>query len=152
MISGAGTPGEENIPLSDQNVAERAIQDTKAFVANLRGLIALADALGDAADLGPVDRHLRAAIYSLTNRRDVLQNEVTGLEEALATAKNELENTRRAAVESAQSIQDDAKAKLAAAEAALREAKAEAKRIVNAANDQARAVIAAEIEAIKSRL
>lgn len=134
------------------NVERQAVKDIKFLASTMRGLIELADLLGDAADLSKLRANLQVEIEDLTKHRDKLQGETGDLQAAHATVRDEMESNRRASLERSQAILDDAQRKLAQAEKSVSNAKAEAERIIQDAKAEGRAVVAREIEAIKARL
>jgi peptidoglycan hydrolase CwlO-like protein len=134
------------------NVSTAAIQNVKALALQMRGLLALAEALGDHVDLESRARELQRSVDALAAREAQLSAVLAEADERAAQTIREA--SQRAADQDAETERIRAAAASDRAKAAreLADARTEAKRIIAEAATSARTAVAAEVAAITRKL
>ena len=129
-----------------------AVQNILYLASTMRGLIALADTLGEASDLSGLIETRKASLADIQTQVDAasarLQSIGAEIDQKLATAQTRADEITN----SAQQLHADAEQVKDRADAVLADAKTEAARIVADARENARAAVVAEVDAIKRKL
>ena len=139
-------------PTARSSIAKAAIRDIRNLAGMMRGLLTLAEELGDVEDLQTLQREEE-------ERLAALKAEAGKLSEEFAGKTSEMERAIRNAGDVLRQVTHDVEAQQAVLAARQDEAgrvvevaRREAAAIIASAQEQGRAAVAAEIEKIKAKL
>jgi vacuolar-type H+-ATPase subunit H len=134
------------------NVERVAVQNIKSLASTMRGLLALADTLGDANDLATLFAERKAAVDLLLGQERELKSRVASLDAEVSTTLSDAQGQARLILEGAEAARGESKRLHDEAGRVVREAREQAAQIVEAAKASARDAVVAEVEAIKRKL
>lgn len=134
------------------NIERKAIAEIKYLASLTKGLQALAENLGEAADLETIVQEKRTRIADLTAQERTLTDKIAACDAECARKRSDAQNAIDDASRRAENIQRIGQRSLEEANKAVADAKAEAAAIIEAAKVEARQAVTREVEAIKARL